>query len=79
MHKKTVQYSDHGVSKFKYEYRDDADRSEICQLTQRHSIPLSIFAIHRIIAGANACGFQSRLKEAMDALQTFHSAENGVE
>ncbi|GFT29009.1 hypothetical protein TNCV_3586601 [Trichonephila clavipes] len=36
-------------------------------------------AVYRTIGGANACGFQSRVKEAMDALRTFHSAANRVE
>ncbi|GFU65007.1 hypothetical protein TNCV_2852091 [Trichonephila clavipes] len=35
--------------------------------------------VHRTIGGANACGFQSRVNEAMDALWTLHSAANGVE
>ncbi|GFT87512.1 hypothetical protein TNCV_1638991 [Trichonephila clavipes] len=32
----------------------------------------------RTIGDVNACGFQSRVNEAMDNLSTFHSAENGV-
>ncbi|GFS92448.1 hypothetical protein TNCV_1159411 [Trichonephila clavipes] len=71
--------SPHGVSKLESNHRDVAGRSGIRQLTQRRSIPLSMSTVHCTIGGANACGFQSRINEAIDALRAFHSAANGVE
>ncbi|GFV90457.1 hypothetical protein TNCV_50321 [Trichonephila clavipes] len=34
--------------------------------------------VHRPIGGANAFGFQPKVKEVMDTLRTFHSAINGI-
>ncbi|GFT10351.1 hypothetical protein TNCV_3735801 [Trichonephila clavipes] len=35
--------------------------------------------VYHTVGGTNACCFQSRVNEAMDALRTFHFAANGVE
>ncbi|GFV13699.1 hypothetical protein TNCV_5009811 [Trichonephila clavipes] len=78
MYNVTVQKPHTSVSKLEYDHRDVAKGSGICQITQYRSIPLAIFAIHLTICGENACGFLSRVNEAMDALQTFYSPENDV-
>ncbi|GFX06417.1 hypothetical protein TNCV_2939451 [Trichonephila clavipes] len=69
----------HGVTKFECDHSDVAGRNGIRQLTQHRSILLSMPTVRHTIGGSNACCFQSRVKEEKDALQTFHSAENGVE
>lgn len=43
---------------------------------QCHSIRLSMFIVLHIIADTNACGFDSVLIEAVEALRIFHSAAN---
>ncbi|GFV09305.1 hypothetical protein TNCV_565521 [Trichonephila clavipes] len=40
---------------------------------------MPVVTSHRTIGDANACGFQSKVNEAMDVLQTFHPSTNGVE
>ncbi|GFY16936.1 hypothetical protein TNCV_3689941 [Trichonephila clavipes] len=65
IHNNSSATSHQGVSNI---HRDVASRNGIRQQTQCHSIPLSTSNVHRTIDGTNACGFQSRVRDAKYAI-----------
>ncbi|GFV09296.1 hypothetical protein TNCV_1869041 [Trichonephila clavipes] len=71
--------SHHCVLKLESDNRDVAGRIRISQKVQCRSISLSMSTVLCTIGDANACSFQSRVNEVMEALWTFHSAANGIE
>ncbi|GFV06583.1 hypothetical protein TNCV_2949051 [Trichonephila clavipes] len=71
--------SHHDVFKVESNHRDISGRSEIRQSTQCCSIPLSMSTAHHTIGGANSCGFQSRVNDAMGVLRTIVCVANGFE
>ncbi|GFV40753.1 hypothetical protein TNCV_3768001 [Trichonephila clavipes] len=70
--------SHHSVSKLQSYHRDVAVSSGIIQENHCRSTPLSMSVIHRAIRGATVHGFQLRINEVIDVLQTVPSAANGV-
>ncbi|GFT40349.1 hypothetical protein TNCV_3115321 [Trichonephila clavipes] len=71
MHNNSSAASHHGVSNLKSDNSDVAGRIGIRQQI-RLSFPLSMSFVHRTIGGANVCGFQSRVNEAIVCLFLLH-------